>query len=287
RAHPNPAAVPATIRTMSRLGAFKNAAASGFYVGFIAGILGDNPRGAVNLAGRALPLPAEDDWVLGRAFAWSGLPDWQENLTAHAAKLRGRRAMIDKYLNGALPTLDEITTLPPPPPSGILSWFKKKPKERLPTGDNLDALWGYYIATGQSGPIDRIVTILPWAGEKNDVAKLTLGGMAKFMLASAAQKDQHLLQLLKVDQKQASDKVTARQLTEVIDAAEGVDAERIRVEETAAIDDLNKNGPYSQRNVSTWAKLSEGAIAVGCVAAAAAGQVELGVPCVVGGATAS
>src|SRR5262249_8617701 len=151
------------------------------------------------MAGHALPLPPEDDWLVVRAFAWSGLTDWKKNLAALAPKLTGRRAMIDKYVTGSLPTLDELTTLPPPPPTAISSWFRKKRKERLPTGDNLDALWGYYIATGQSGPIDRIVTILPFAAEKNDVAKLTLGGMAKFMLASAAQKDQHLLQLLKVD----------------------------------------------------------------------------------------
>jgi len=36
-----------------------------------------------------------------------------------------------------------------------------------------------------------------------------------------------------------------------------------------------------------WGKVGEGALAVGCIAAAAAGQVELGIPCVIGGATSS
>src|SRR4051794_33017213 len=60
RAHPRPAAGPAGIRTMSELGALKEVEASGFYVGFIAGVLGDNPKTAVAMARRVLPLPPGD-----------------------------------------------------------------------------------------------------------------------------------------------------------------------------------------------------------------------------------
>ncbi len=62
---------------------------------------------------------------------------------------------------------------------------------------------------------------------------------------------------------------------------------RIRKDALAAIDDIKRKGPASKRDMSTWSQVGQGALAVGCVAAAAAGQVEIGIPCVVGGALSS
>jgi hypothetical protein len=62
---------------------------------------------------------------------------------------------------------------------------------------------------------------------------------------------------------------------------------RIRKDALAAIEELKAKGPGYKREVSLWGKVGEGALAVGCIAAAAAGQVELGIPCVIGGATSS
>jgi hypothetical protein len=66
-----------------------------------------------------------------------------------------------------------------------------------------------------------------------------------------------------------------------------VDAARVRKEALAAIEDVQRKGPGTKRELSWWGSVGEGAIAVGCVVAAATGQVELGLPCVIGGATAS
>ena len=76
-------------------------------------------------------------------------------------------------------------------------------------------------------------------------------------------------------------------LKEVIEAAETVETTRLRGQALAAIDELKRKGPGSKRDLSLWAQAGQGAIAVGCIAAAVTGQVELGIPCVVGGAAAS
>jgi hypothetical protein len=110
--------------------------------------------------------------------------------------------------------------------------------------------------------------------------------MAKYMLASAAVRDVELLATLKRAMPRQNAK-TAKELADVIDAAESVDAGRIREEQVAALDELKLKGPDSRRKVAKWGKIGEGAISLGCVVAAATGQVYLGIPCVVGGAATS
>ncbi len=55
-----------------------------------------------------LPIAPPDHWVLVRAIAYSGLPDWREMLATFVDRMPTRRAMIDKYLDGKLPTLEQI-----------------------------------------------------------------------------------------------------------------------------------------------------------------------------------
>src|ERR1700759_652216 len=48
------------------------------------------------------------EWVIIRAIAYSGLPDWRNVLRWVAPRMPGRRVMIDSYLAGKLPTLTDI-----------------------------------------------------------------------------------------------------------------------------------------------------------------------------------
>ena len=82
-------------------------------------------------------------------------------------------------------------------------------------------------------------------------------------------------------------KDVAPALDEVIAAAETADAGRLRKDALASIEQLKIKGPHYKKELSTWGKVGQGALAVGCVAAAATGHVELGLPCVFGGAGAS
>ncbi len=154
------------------------------------------------------------------------------------------------------------------------------------TSEVLDTLWGYYFATSDYGPVGRIVRMLPWSKDKSSTDKLTVGSMAKYTLASNAAHDHRLLALLKREATHAPEEAKPI-LAEVTEAVETMEIARIRKEALAAIDDLKRKGPGDKRDLSTWGQVGQGALALGCVAAAATGQVEIGVPCVVGGALSS
>jgi hypothetical protein len=130
------------------------------------------------------------------------------------------------------------------------------------------------------------VRMLPWSTDKSSTDKLTVGSMAKYTLASNAAHDHGLLELLKREAGHSPDdaKPIIAEITEAVDTME---IARIRKGALAAIDDLKRKGPGDKRDLSTWGQVGQGALALGCVAAAATGQVEIGVPCVVGGALSS
>ena len=64
-------------------------------------------------------------------------------------------------------------------------------------------------------------------------------------------------------------------------------APQIRKAQLAAIDELRRKGPNYQRDMKLWGYVGQGAIALGCIAAAAVSLTALGLPCVIGGAVSS
>jgi hypothetical protein len=291
RAKPDPSRLPAAVRALSQLGAFKEPEGAGVYVGFIAGVLGANPAKAEELIAKMLSIAPVDQWVIVRAIAYSSHPDWQRWLRKFAERMPLRQAMIEKYLDGRLQTLDEIALERKEPTlwDKVRGQFQRgtnaKPTaltlDRNP--ELLDTLWGYYFATGSNRPIERIMMLLPWANERDSVDKLTMGNMAKYTLASNAARDADLLAMLKRASKTEPRKV-ASVLNEVIEAAESVETTRLRKDALAAIEDLKRKGPGSKRDISTWGTIGQGALALGCIVAATTGHVEFGLPCVIGGA---
>src|SRR5262249_19812554 len=264
---------------------------SGVFVGFLAGVIATNPDKAEQLVNKMLPLPVGDQWVVVRAIAYSGHPDWRNMLRRFSAKLPARRGMIDKYLNGQLPRLYQYEQQP-----AVSNWDtltskvtgKELPKPNIlePSPELLDTYWGYYFATGHARPIGRIIEMLPWSLDADSVEKLTLGSMAKYTLASNASRDPELLVTLR-EARERTTKETGKVLTQVIDAADTVETAKLRKEAMAAIEELRRKGPAYRRNVSWWGQIGQGALAVGCIAAAATGQVYLGLPCVITGGASS
>jgi hypothetical protein len=288
-----PAHVVDAVQAMSKLGVLRDPENAGAFVGFIAGIIASNPAQAESLVGRMLPLPPEDQWAIVQGIAYSGLPDWKTLLGKFAERMPARHLMIEKYLAGQLPTLDQAGFEKSPGAFEKLgSYIGLGPKQDkkvvlAPNSILLDTLWGYYCATGAFNPaISRIIALLSWSKDRDDVDRLTLGGMAKYTLAANAARDAKLLAMLKSVAPHYP-KDTKATLDEVIEAAETVDLARLRKESLASIDELKRKGPGYKRDISLWGQVGEGALALGCVAAAAVGTVVLGVPCVVGGALTS
>jgi len=115
------------------------------------------------------------------------------------------------------------------------------------------------------------------------VERLTIGSMAKLSLATNASRDKELLDTLKSSLNHES-KETRAVLQEVVDAAETFEFARVRKDAMAAIEQLKAKGPASSRSYQWWGMIGQTALALGCVVASAMGQVEVGIPCVVGGA---
>lgn len=291
RTKPDPAGAPAAVQALSRFGAFKDPEQSGVFVGFLAGVIGTNPDKAEALIAKMLPLPPGDQWVVVRAIAYSGHPEWRNLLRRFAGRLPARKVMIDKYLAEQLPRLYQYEQEP-----SVSTWDtvrskfagKELPKAKVlePSPELLDTYWGHYFATSHGRPIMRIIEMLPWANDVDSVEKLTLGSMAKYTLASNASRDPELLAMLR-DAHERRPKETAKVLGQVIDAAETVETAKLRKEAFAAIEELRRKGPAYRRNVSWWGQIGQGALALGCIAAAATGQVYLGLPCVITGGVTS
>src|SRR5258706_15335430 len=108
RAKPDYAHVPAAVRVLFHAQSFKEPENSGIYLGFIAGAIGSNPANAEQLVTSFFPVPPEDEWVIVRAIAYSGLPDWKDLMRKGATKMPGRKVTIDSYLSGRRRTLTDI-----------------------------------------------------------------------------------------------------------------------------------------------------------------------------------
>ena len=198
RKHPNPSRVPPAVHAMLDYGLLADEEKEWFCIGFIAGVLGTNPKDGPALIPRMFPLPDKEQAVIIRAIVYSERPDWRELLEKNSSRMPLRRPLIDDFLQGKRPTLME-----------------------LPLADGgspgIYALWGYYVATGQHEPVVRIMQALQWSRNKDDssfsfkkifsgwgndpsaVEKITTGGTAKWTLASYAERDRELLKLYRAE----------------------------------------------------------------------------------------
>ena len=295
RAKPDYAHVAAAVRVLFHAQTFKEPENAGIYLGFIAGAIGSNPARAEQLVTSFFPVAPEDEWVIVRAIAYSGLPDWRNLLRRIEPRMPGRKVMIDSYLAGTLPTLNDIPLEEVKP--GMLDKLRgtfthnpfAKQDKKLDTKitfansqDLLDTLWGYYFATGSHAPIQRIISMLPWSKSRDTIDKLTVGSMARYTLASYAVRDQGLREYLRGELAQAPAPVKAP-LAEAIEAADTVQLAAVRKDALAAVEELKTKGSDSRRNLDFWGQVGVGAVALGCVSAAALGQVAIGIPCVIGG----
>lgn len=267
RQHPEPDLLPQMVQSLGGLGLIRDLDQAGIYIGFTAGVLGANSGMAERLVARMFPLPPEDQPVVIKAIAFSGLPEWKDVLSGVVERMPARKILIEKYLYGDGKTLDAV----PLDEGGSFA---------------LDAHWGYYLATGSQIPVRRIIGALAWAGEKSDIEKLTIGSMAKWTLATNATRDLDLLRIMKAEVSEADSRVRPH-LEEVILAAETFETTRIRKNAVAAMDELKAKGPDDRRQFAWWGQAGQTALALGCVAASVTGHVELGIPCVVGGAVSS
>jgi hypothetical protein len=263
RKYPEPERLPVAVKAMSALGVTRDTDQSGVYIGFVAGVLGANPRSAEDLVAKMFPLPPENQVIVIKAIAYSGLPHWRDTMTKFIERMPARKVLIDRYVFGDKPTLTELSI--------------------KDDASVIDLNWGYYFATGWEAPIRRIIAALALSLDKDKVEYLTIGAMAKWTLAQNASRNEDLLTMLKKISNDVDPKVR-KPLNEVIEASETLELAKLRKDALASIDELKAKGPESLRNYNWWGQAGQTVFALGCVAAGVMGQVEAGIPCVVGGA---
>ena len=282
RKHPSPSRVPAAVHAMLDYGLLADEEKEWFCIGFIAGVLGTNPKDGPALIPRMFPMPDKEQAVIIRAIAYSERPDWRELLEKNSARMPLRRPLIDDFLQGRRPTLMQLPLAEGGSP-GVY------------------ALWGYYVATGQHEPVVRIMQALQWSRNKDDssfsfkkifsgwgndpsaLEKITTGGTAKWTLASYAERDRDLLNLYRSEATRQPETI-AKPLNDVIAAAEAFESETVRKDQFGAIADAQKAQMTNEAGMTKGATAGSIAIATGCVAATALGQPEIAIPCVIGGA---
>ena len=282
RKHPSPSRVPAAVHAMLDYGLLADEEKEWFCIGFIAGVLGTNPKDGPALIPRMFPMPDKEQAVIIRAIAYSERPDWRELLEKNSARMTLRRPLIDDFLQGRRPTLMQLPLAEGGSP-GVY------------------ALWGYYVATGQHEPVVRIMQALQWSRNKDDngfsfkkifsgwgndpsaLEKITTGGTAKWTLASYAERDRDLLDLYRAEATRQPETI-AKPLNDVIAAAEAFESETVRKDQFGAIADAQKAQMTNEAGMTKGATAGSIAIATGCVAATALGQPEIAIPCVIGGA---
>lgn len=280
RKHPTPARVPAAVRAMRDLGLFQDEEKAAFCTGFIAGVIGENPKAAASLIAKMFPMPDKDQAVIIRAIAFSGRPDWRDLMAKFQGRMKLRQPLIDSYVSGQakplmLADLDSTTVI--------------------------YALWGYYVATDQHEPVVRIIQALQysksgsgsgfswkkitsgWRQDPSAVEKISAGATAKWTLASYAERDRELLSLYRAEYDKQPPEIAAP-LKDVIEAAEVFESEKVRKDQLSAIEEAQKQKATNEAGMSKAATAGSIAIATGCVAASALGQVYVAVPCVIGGA---
>ncbi|WP_159079826.1 hypothetical protein [Methyloceanibacter sp. wino2] len=273
--------VPAAVHAMRDHRLFTDEEQRWFCIGFIAGVLGTNPKDGPGLIPQMFPMPPKEQEVIIRAIAYSGRPDWQDLLVKNADRMPLRKPLIDDLLNERRPTLQAM---------------------ELDTGGTtaVYALWGYYVASGQYEPVMRIMQALQWSKgaqksgffeklasgwgkDANNVEKVTTGGTAKWTLASYAERDRDLIDLYRAELVNQPEEI-AGPLKDVIEAASLFEAEKIRKEQYGAIEDAERQQLTADAGMSKGWTAGSIAIATGCMAATALGQAQIAVPCVIGGA---
>jgi len=283
RNSPRPSLMPDAARAMRRLGLLREQEKASFFTGFIAGVLGDNPKQARALVEQLFPMPAKEQAVIIKAIAYSGLPNWQTILREFAPRMPHRKALIDDYLTGDAKPLLEVP---------------------LETGPEvLYALWGYYIGTGYYVPVVRVIEALRWGEVRNqerpswfaraksafswskapDISLMTIGATAKWTLASYAERDRELIAFYRSQLEMQPDEIRPV-LEETIVAGESFEADRIRVEELEVVEDAKRRQLIAEGRPSKATTAGSVALATGCVIATASGLPEIGLPCIITGA---
>lgn len=193
--NPEPKLIPDAVRYMSQSGILDNDGAIAPIFGFLSGTFRDNPDKMASWVKQLNSLKEQHFGVVILGVWYAALPESRKTVYALLEKRPKLKANFAFLYTGEPMSVEQI------------------PLEEGPWV--LDALWGKFMATGNSTPVERIITTLPWVDAKGDTNRLLIGGAANWSLTSNAVQHKRVLDICEgVLQRQGADVST--RLEEVI-----------------------------------------------------------------------
>jgi len=184
--HPTPSSITPNIKKAAELGVFKEPRRSWAVVGFIAGAIKSNPALPKELVENLANMDDAQYGLILMGIWYGDLPNNQSRSIVYR-ELEKRPKMLDKYSSISTEPNDMLEVQPKKGP-----WV-------------LDAMWGYFFATGDKKAALKIISALQWLNEgmKNDLKQLgkkgsyliATGGAAKWSLISNSKQDERVLEI--------------------------------------------------------------------------------------------
>ena len=293
RHKPEPSRVPDAVQALehnrARCAIRRHA---GFYVGFVAGVLGANPDEAERLVAEMLPLPPGDQWLVVRAIAYSGLPAWKSLLARIAERIAGAARHDRRLSHRRAADARRDRTRQEPDLSRKARRAARRQAEapagllRPQSGTARHAVGPVFRDRPVPADLAHHHAVAVVEGPRQRASGSTVGSAAKYTLANNAARYPDMLALIK-DMAAYQEADVRPILKDVIRAAETTETAAIRKEQLALVDKLKSKGPGYQRDMKTWGYVGQGAIGVTCVVLATMSLSAAGLPCVIGGAATS
>ena len=101
RKHPNPSRVPAAVHAMLDYGLLADEEKEWFCIGFIAGVLGTNPKDGPGAHPAHVPDARQGAGGDHQGHRLFGRPDWRELLEKNSSRMPLRRPLIDDFLQAS------------------------------------------------------------------------------------------------------------------------------------------------------------------------------------------
>ena len=193
--NPEPNRVPDAIKYMSKSGVLDNDNAISPIFGFLSGTFRNNPDKVASWISQLSSLKESSLGVVVLGLWYAALPESQKTAYALLEKHPKLKPNFEYLYKGAPITVEQI------------------PLEQGPWV--LDVMWGKFMATGDSAPVERIISTLPWIDVKGDINRLMVGGAAGWSLTSNAGQHKRVLEICEAAEKTQSAEVAAK-LGEVI-----------------------------------------------------------------------
>jgi len=196
--NPEPNRITNAVEYMSQSGFLDDNNTISPVFGFLSGVFRGNPKQLDSWLKDMRNLKEEHLGVVILGLWYSGLPDSKSKVSELLDKHPKLKPEFSFIKQGSPMTVEQI------------------PLEQGPWV--LDALWGKFMATGESTPVKRIITTLPWLDAKGDVNLLLVGGSARWSLTSNAVQHKRVLEICEETAKNQTGEVAVK-LAEVIENA--------------------------------------------------------------------